>query len=458
MSAERLEKLIESYLNDTLSESEWAELNGELEKSGESRDRLREMVGTHQDLSELYSIRAPILPLELDSPVASVSAVPQRKGIFWMAVLYGILLVGFLGLLFFNLQKANQKPLAQIVSSDTLDRQPLMAGPFSLDTGMAEIEMRSGARFALEGGTSVRLIDVGKIRLVDGKIGVQVPVRAKGFTVETKYGNFVDLGTRFGVMVDHEAEAVESQLFEGRIEVHAGSQIKKFNNQAVVRLTADDVAPIAVVDAQVDPLKFPMPRVVEIIPIVKGDFEPGDDYVIADSKDVPIGRWGGNFAKIVTHTDGIKPFEGKGMLKLLSSSQHAQASDKRFCDVVQGVDLSGYVTNKARFTARSRINRVEGDETTDTLFMLEISAYSTLDGDPLVNWHTTCFSDGDPKSWEELVVMADLPKETKFISLRVGVEEDRENDIEPSAVEFDGHFVDKVDLKLIIPARHSLND
>ena len=93
MSAERLEKLIESYLNDTLSESEWAELNSELEKSGESRDRLREMVGTHQDLSELYSIRAPILPLELDSPVASVSAVPQRKGIFWMAVLYGNYLV-----------------------------------------------------------------------------------------------------------------------------------------------------------------------------------------------------------------------------------------------------------------------------------------------------------------------------------------------------------------------------
>lgn len=453
MNSEEWEQLVNGYLNESLDDSEWDRLNRELERSRKSRDQFNESISLHQGLSEYHTTRQPILPIDtaLPSPAGNPSA---RRLPVLLTMLYSTVLLGLLTIVIWQTTRPSA-PLARIVWSDTLEPGPLSSGPFSIDSGFVEIEMQSGARFAMESGTSVHLIEPSRIRLVKGSIGAQVPERAKGFTVETSQGNIVDQGTRFGVSVDPETRLAHSELFDGKIEIHAGGTVTNFQGQAVISLS-NGGKEIEHLGTEVKPLRYPMPQLVEIIPIVRGDFEPGENYVIADSKDTKLGDWGGNYARIVETSQGITPYHGKGMLQLVSSSEDETASGKRFCDVIQWVDFRQFPMSGATISASVRVNRVAGDEKTDTEFGLLVSAHTEIGEDKLITWNTSRLADSDPATWESLALTADLLPETRYISLRVGASENTQNDTTPGEVEFDGHYIDQVEMKLILPARPAM--
>lgn len=93
-------------------------------------------------------------------------------------------------------------------------------GPLELDSGIVEIDMRSGARVTIEGPATFEVTGPNSIELGDGKIYAHIPDRAHGFTVRTGNVEVVDLGTAFGVeRIDN--QNAEVYVYEGEVEVHA---------------------------------------------------------------------------------------------------------------------------------------------------------------------------------------------------------------------------------------------
>ncbi|MEO0416191.1 MAG: hypothetical protein AAF226_14685, partial [Verrucomicrobiota bacterium] len=128
-----------------------------------------------------------------------------------------------------------------------------------------------------------------------------------------------------------------------------------------------------------------------------------------------------------------------------------------FCDVMQWIDVSPYMTSGAKIVAKVRVNRVAGDEKTDTDFQISLSGHSSVGGEELAGWNTRQSADDEPNSWETLEVHGRLVLGTRYILLRLGAYENNSNEVKPGEVEFDGHFIDKAELKLIVPARKSDN-
>ncbi|VAX41060.1 hypothetical protein MNBD_PLANCTO02-1019, partial [hydrothermal vent metagenome] len=62
------------------------------------------------------------------------------------------------------------------------------------------------------------IISADRVQLIKGRLSASVPEPARGFQVVTKTMTIVDLGTRFGAMVDDDGKA-EVHVFEGEVEV-----------------------------------------------------------------------------------------------------------------------------------------------------------------------------------------------------------------------------------------------
>ncbi len=87
-------------------------------------------------------------------------------------------------------------------------------------SGSIELAFHHGPRMVVEGPAKVRLDSAGAVRLQHGKLSVDVPQVAVGFTVRTHAVDVVDLGTRFGVHVVEGGDA-QVHVFEGEVETHS---------------------------------------------------------------------------------------------------------------------------------------------------------------------------------------------------------------------------------------------
>ena len=86
----------------------------------------------------------------------------------------------------------------------------------TLNKGLLVLEFKSGAEITLNGpATLVATSGIGA-KLVKGELSARVPPRAHGFRVETHAGDFVDLGTEFGLLVGENGD-VETHVFKGKV-------------------------------------------------------------------------------------------------------------------------------------------------------------------------------------------------------------------------------------------------
>ncbi len=95
----------------------------------------------------------------------------------------------------------------------------LSSGRLELLEGTAEIRFDSGARVVLEGPATFMLETINTGFLSTGKLIAEVPKQAVGFTVRTPSGQFVDLGTEFGVVVEPSGDS-ELHVFRGEVVAH----------------------------------------------------------------------------------------------------------------------------------------------------------------------------------------------------------------------------------------------
>ncbi|QDV49428.1 LamG-like jellyroll fold domain-containing protein [Gimesia fumaroli] len=86
-----------------------------------------------------------------------------------------------------------------------------------LTSGVVELETISGAQVILKGTSRLILIEPDQFKLNLGNLFAHVPPQSQGLTVETPTSRIVDLGTRFGLIVDPRQET-EVHVIKGLVE------------------------------------------------------------------------------------------------------------------------------------------------------------------------------------------------------------------------------------------------
>lgn len=94
---------------------------------------------------------------------------------------------------------------------------PLEPGKLKLKQGFAELEFYSGARVVVEGPAEIDLVSATELICRHGRLSAHVPAQARGFTVQTPQMKVVDIGTAFGVEVLEQRGEVH--VFEGHVQV-----------------------------------------------------------------------------------------------------------------------------------------------------------------------------------------------------------------------------------------------
>ena len=110
---------------------------------------------------------------------------------------------------------------------------------YTLRSGLVELEMsETGAVVLFEGPCQFKVIHENAVRLVRGRVTAEVKTElAKGFYVDTPQGRIIDLGTEFGVSVNH-LGGTRAIVFDG--EIILKDQVMVNNASEGVRLVAGE--------------------------------------------------------------------------------------------------------------------------------------------------------------------------------------------------------------------------
>lgn len=121
----------------------------------------------------------------------------------------------------------------------------LGAETFQLSSGTAEIQFFSGATIILEGPARLTLKSAWEGTLTQGRIRVQVPPAARGFTLQTPEAKIVDLGTEYGLEIGSDRNHLE--VFQGEIEWHPelGSVARLIEGEAIQISKGGGMQPLA---------------------------------------------------------------------------------------------------------------------------------------------------------------------------------------------------------------------
>ena len=147
------------------------------------------------------------------------------KPVFWRAV-SGIAAMVAIGVgLFVLMQATHNQGLAQVVNSlaaeweTPLESKRLEQGSLFLREGLVELKMASGAKVVVQGPSHFSVDSGNQLGLTQGRLTADVPKKAKGFAVQAPGVTITDYGTRFGVVVEQGGSAVETHVFEGKVEI-----------------------------------------------------------------------------------------------------------------------------------------------------------------------------------------------------------------------------------------------
>jgi ferric-dicitrate binding protein FerR (iron transport regulator) len=221
MKEDRLDLLLHALFEQSLGESERAELNALLAASGEARARYRRAAAVHAAL-----VRKAAAPSYFEAPAAEKKILPFRKGL-WLSAAAAIALLAAI------LVTRERGPVARILEAREVawaegspapgsGRLPV-AVALEFTRGFVKLGFPSGASVVLEGPCRFRLDEKEALSVLHGRASIHTPEGAQGFRIDTPGGRFVDLGTEFGLAVgsDGAAPVVLTEVFKGEVEVQA---------------------------------------------------------------------------------------------------------------------------------------------------------------------------------------------------------------------------------------------
>jgi FecR protein len=347
--------------------------------------------------------------------------------------------------------KSPKPKIGDILGSDLL----------RLESGVVELTFSAGTKVAVEGPAQFKVNGVNGLELFAGKISAEVSGKAHGFSVKSPTAHVVDLGTRFGEIVNSE-HATEVDIFQGKVTVspvsgNAGNHLELTQGKAVL-VDAQSAVPASALPETA----FPQAGISVLARPQNCGF---DVSARAVQGDVPtdFGYWSGPAFVLTGPVQNIRPVEGAGMLQFLNPTNASSSAS----EVWQIIDLrpfrkllaGGLVEGKLS----SMFNRIRCDANVAGKFGLSLAAYHGLPHEMSSAWaqreslalavaDKELVADNDPATWEKIEVSARLPAETDFVIIQIRA-------VAPNAVGaaklFPGHFADLVDFKLCTPLRTS---
>jgi hypothetical protein len=194
---------------------------------------------------------------------------------------------------------------------------------------------------------------------------------------------------------------------------------------------------------------------------VNGDFE-GAELPVADGMPQRFGVWSGDSARITESEQGIQPTSGRHMLRILRSDSRLDVSKRTNPggELMQLIDLRPFAADLAsgnavlELSASANTSVERGEQ-----FRFGVQAYALsgtaadLGADmrevslaALASSRKGLHLDSDPASWQTGATRLLLPPETDFVMVRVVL---TQKDTRPQDhVEFGGHYIDNVQLRL----------
>ncbi len=203
-----MKKLIDRYVNGSISAEEMDRLN----------ELLREDSGARREFAEM---------LNLDSALAAaaagwerdevkrqkVTAFPKVKSWLAVAACLALLLSG-------TWWWAEQSVFARVHSGAGVEELAngtrLRGGLYEIAAGSIELITKRGVRVVIEAPAEFRFESAQRLHVMHGRVAADVSPEGKGFTVITPTGDAVDLGTKFGVDVPKQGDA-EIHVFSGEV-------------------------------------------------------------------------------------------------------------------------------------------------------------------------------------------------------------------------------------------------
>ena len=257
MNLDYRDSLIEAWLNGTLDDAQFAELEAELLESAAARDAFWDRAAFHGVLSEAArlawggeteeqptsgpaTLRQPRLQSALQSGLRDW--LPSRLSGGWAAALFGAAVITAVVAMLL-LSPSNQAhapaparlaasvPVATVPLATITRSQFLLAGDAaeSLAVGKAigagrvlildgalELTLKNGVVITLEGPADLDLGGEMEAFLHDGSAVVRMPEGTDGFRLKTATADVLDLGTEFAVKASH-GFFTDVQVYEGAV-------------------------------------------------------------------------------------------------------------------------------------------------------------------------------------------------------------------------------------------------
>lgn len=210
---------IADYVNGTATADVVAAIEDALRQDECFRDLFLEYLNVDLALAE-RALAAPLIP-----PVTRAADRPptrwsvDRRGLAGVAAAVAVAVIGL------GVYQPCATVTRSIGSTGVAAGVALRRQTITLETGIVELKTARGVDVVIEAPARFRFESAQRLRVEHGRISAEVPPSARGFTVLTRAGDAVDLGTRFGVDVPT----------EGMPEIHV------FDGQVLARATKDTV-------------------------------------------------------------------------------------------------------------------------------------------------------------------------------------------------------------------------
>lgn len=231
------DRLLQAYLDRTLSPDETVVLENRLCEEPELADQLIQIVSDDAVLAEwgaTYEFeKSSSTPAEANqnpSQVRSLFFRSRKMAALSMVSLCGVLII--LGYFFYGLPTG--QPPADILSEVTLSTGEKIQNHIqqTLAEGAAELHFPTGATVLISAPALYEVTGKNSLHLQQGSFIANVPSTGVGFQVDTPHGRVVDLGTLFSV------QTAEDQ--DTRVQVHRGKVIASLvDNKGVVQTSRE---------------------------------------------------------------------------------------------------------------------------------------------------------------------------------------------------------------------------
>jgi ferric-dicitrate binding protein FerR (iron transport regulator) len=243
MDAARLERLLDRYLDEALTDGEKTELEQMLRAEPEARRTFWNHARFHGLLREAGAEgRGRELAGEMPRPRRSI--VTATLATLWdhagWAVAAAAVIAAIVGIWLARQQidsHSDQTTSAVAVLTEAVDVEwapgsephsvgaALSPGWLRLKAGLAQIEFNDGARVIVEGPAELEIRSRAEAFCQSGRLSAQVPTAAQGFTVASRRMTVVDLGTAFGFQAQE--DTAEVHVFEGKVQLRGATAAPK---------------------------------------------------------------------------------------------------------------------------------------------------------------------------------------------------------------------------------------